>query len=292
MIVNRILDNAGVAAASLGRGALLRPVNRPSRTRRARVASGATVFGLDADAPGQPRVGGVRQRSRGARVGLSRHLPGGRLLPPGRQHPSDRRGRPARRRRRALADTRHRDRLRDCRSIWSGRSACTSTRSTTSRTSARRRRPASGHCWRCAADVIYQAIGQALHTTTTTRQSRKGEISSWKAYAPHSRARSPSRRSTGQCGDRPARRRSTRARTASSPGCSTDRKPSYAVPLPEPGEPKRAILASYTKEHSAEYQAQAWIDLARKLFREHPDVADPRQVSRASSSTRRTTPTT
>lgn len=33
-------------------------------------------------------------------------------------------------------------------------------------------------------EVIYQAIGQALHTTTATRQSRKGEISSWKAFAP------------------------------------------------------------------------------------------------------------
>ena len=32
--------------------------------------------------------------------------------------------------------------------------------------------------------TVYQAIGQALHTTTATRQSRKGEISSWKAYAP------------------------------------------------------------------------------------------------------------
>jgi 2-methylcitrate dehydratase len=35
--------------------------------------------------------------------------------------------------------------------------------------------------------------------------------------------------------------------------------------LPEPGEPKRAILDSYTKEHSAEYQSQAPIDLARRL---------------------------
>ena len=31
----------------------------------------------------------------------------------------------------------------------------------------------------------------------------------------------------------------------------------YEVPLPAPGEPCRAILDSYTKEHSAEYQAQA-----------------------------------
>ena len=33
-------------------------------------------------------------------------------------------------------------------------------------------------------ETIFQAIGQALHTTTATRQSRKGEISSWKAHAP------------------------------------------------------------------------------------------------------------
>jgi 2-methylcitrate dehydratase len=37
------------------------------------------------------------------------------------------------------------------------------------------------------------------------------------------------------------------------------------VPLPAPGEPKRAILDTYTKEHSAEYQSQAPIDLARRL---------------------------
>src|ERR1700684_2933056 len=39
----------------------------------------------------------------------------------------------------------------------------------------------------------------------------------------------------------------------------------YQVPLPAPREPKRAILDSYTKEHSAEYQSQAPIDLARRL---------------------------
>lgn len=37
----------------------------------------------------------------------------------------------------------------------------------------------------------------------------------------------------------------------------------YRVPLPEKGEAKRAILDTYTKEHSAEYQSQALIDLAR-----------------------------
>ncbi len=32
--------------------------------------------------------------------------------------------------------------------------------------------------------VIYQAVNQAVHLAFSTRQSRKGEISSWKAYVP------------------------------------------------------------------------------------------------------------
>jgi len=41
-----------------------------------------------------------------------------------------------------------------------------------------------GTMLRLDVDTIYQAIGQALHLTTATRQSRKGSISSWKAFAP------------------------------------------------------------------------------------------------------------
>ena len=33
-------------------------------------------------------------------------------------------------------------------------------------------------------ETIYQAVQQAVHVSFTTRQSRKGEISSWKAFAP------------------------------------------------------------------------------------------------------------
>ena len=85
-------------------------------------------------------------------------------------------------------------------------------------------------------------------------------------------ARPGVRRQDGRRGSRPRHarrdlpgRRSTKAKTASSPGCSTARMPPTTVPLPAAGEAKRAILDTYTKEHSAEYQAQAWIDLARKL---------------------------
>ena len=37
------------------------------------------------------------------------------------------------------------------------------------------------------------------------------------------------------------------------------------MPLPAHGEAKRAILDTYTKEHSAEYQSQALIDLACRM---------------------------
>ena len=48
--------------------------------------------------------------------------------------------------------------------------------------------------------------------------------------------------------------------------------PSYTILLPDTGEPKRAIMDSYTKEHSAEYQAQALIDLAFKMRKQIDDL--------------------
>ena len=43
------------------------------------------------------------------------------------------------------------------------------------------------------------------------------------------------------------------------------KKAIYKVPLPKRNEEKKAILETYTKEYSAEYQAQALIDIAKKL---------------------------
>jgi 2-methylcitrate dehydratase len=126
-------------------------------------------------------------------------------------------------------------------------------------------------------EVIYQAVQQALHVTTATRQSRKGEISSWKAYAP-----SHAGKLAIEAVDR-----AMRGEGAPSPiyegedsviAWMLDGKTAhYQVPLPEPGEPKRAILDTYTKEHSAEYQSQALIDLAFRMGRkvaDWDDVAD------------------
>jgi len=129
-------------------------------------------------------------------------------------------------------------------------------------------------------EIIYQAVGQALHTTTATRQSRKGEISTWKAHAPAFAGKMAVE----------AVDRAMRGQTSPSPiyegedgviAWLLDGKDAhYVVPLPEPGEPRRAILDTYTKEHSAEYQAQAWIDLARSLGQRFPDLRDPDNIER------------
>ncbi|MCL1869376.1 MAG: MmgE/PrpD family protein [Promicromonosporaceae bacterium] len=130
------------------------------------------------------------------------------------------------------------------------------------------------------AATVYQAVGQALHTTTATRQSRKGEISTWKAYAPafagKAAVEAVDRAMRGQTSPSPIYEGEDGVIAWLLDGPDAD----YAVPLPGPGEPRRAILDTYTKEHSAEYQAQAWIDLARRLGRERPELRDPSLVER------------
>ncbi len=126
-------------------------------------------------------------------------------------------------------------------------------------------------------EVLFQAVGQALHTTTQTRQSRKGEISSWKAFAPAFAGKmaveSVDRAMRGETSPTPIYEGEDGVIAWLLDGPDAV----YEVSLPGPGEPKRAILDSFTKEHSAEYQAQAWIDLARRLHDEYPIVFDDPQ---------------
>ena len=125
--------------------------------------------------------------------------------------------------------------------------------------------------------TIYQAVQQAVHVSFTTRQSRKGEISSWKAYAPaHSgklAVEAVDRVMRGEGAPSPIYEGedSVIAWLLDGPDAV------YQVPLPEPGEAKRAILDTYTKEHSAEYQSQALIDLA---FRMRERIPDPASIER------------
>ncbi len=114
-------------------------------------------------------------------------------------------------------------------------------------------------------ETIYQSVQQALHITISTRQSRKGEISSWKAFAPAHAGKlaieAVDRCMRGEGAPSPIYEGedSIIAYVLSGPGKK------YIVPLPRINEPKKAILETYTKEHSAEYQSQALIDLARRL---------------------------
>ncbi|NVO16592.1 MAG: MmgE/PrpD family protein [Rhodoplanes sp.] len=115
------------------------------------------------------------------------------------------------------------------------------------------------------APVIYQAVNQAVHLSFSTRQSRKGEISSWKAYVPGF-----SGKLAIECIDR-----AMRGEGAPSPIYEGEESviawmlggpdSRYDVWLPADGESPRGILETYTKAHSAEYQAQALIDLASDL---------------------------
>lgn len=110
--------------------------------------------------------------------------------------------------------------------------------------------------------VVYHAINQAVHLSFSTRQSRKGRITSWKAFVPGFAGKLAI-----ECIDR-----AMRGEHSPNPiyegedgvlawmlGGADDR---YEVVLPEPGEAAVGIVETYTKAHSAEYQAQALIDLA------------------------------
>jgi 2-methylcitrate dehydratase len=113
--------------------------------------------------------------------------------------------------------------------------------------------------------VVYQAIQQAVHVSFNTRQSRKGEISSWKAFAPAHAGKlaieAVDRAMRGESSPSPIYEGEDSVLAYMLDGPQSE----YYVPLPALGEPRRAILQSYTKEHSAEYQSQALIDLAYRM---------------------------
>ncbi|HSF95265.1 MAG TPA: MmgE/PrpD family protein [Thermohalobaculum sp.] len=135
-------------------------------------------------------------------------------------------------------------------------------------------------------DVLYQAVNLAAHLAISTRQTRKGEISSYKAAAP------------GHIGQIAilAVDRAMRGETSPAPVYEGDYGllaillggPDIVaeVPLPEPGEPCRAILETYPKQHSAGYHGQALIDLA---FRMRGRIGDIEEVEDIAIHTKRLT---
>lgn len=126
-------------------------------------------------------------------------------------------------------------------------------------------------------DTIYQAVQQSLHVSCTTRQSRKGMISSWKAFAPAHAGKlaveAVDRAMRGEGAPSPIYEGedSVVAQMLGGPNSV------YGVFLPGKDEPLRAILETYTKAYSAEYQSQALIDLA---FRMREKVEDLDSIDR------------
>lgn len=120
-------------------------------------------------------------------------------------------------------------------------------------------------------DTIYQAIQQTVHTAYATRQSRRGMMSSWKCYACAHVGKlaieAIDRAMRGGNAPSPIYEGEASVIASMLDGPAAE----YHVPLPEPGEPKRAILETFTKEHSAAYHGQAIIDLAFKVRDRIPD---------------------
>lgn len=118
-------------------------------------------------------------------------------------------------------------------------------------------------------EVIYQAVQHVAHVSLSTRQGRKGMLSSWKAFAPGHVGKiaieAIDRAMRGEGGPSPLYEGEYISRLLGG------LEARYLVQLPEQGEAHRAILDTYTKEHSAGYHGQAPIDLA---FRMRKSISD------------------
>ena len=247
MIVNRIIDNASVAIAAINRHSAVsaRAMALGQCERMARPCSASY------SASGLARIRRVGERHRSARTsyGTRRSLPPLLRIPATTSHLSSRWRRPW-----AIPAA-----------TWYAASPpVTRFRLTLVRADLAAQAPDRPHhpplpsqaagigtLLRLPMETIYQAVQQAVHVSVTTRQSRKGMISSWKAYAPAHAGKLAVE----------AVDRAMRGEGAPSPIYEGEDsviawvldgpRAHYQVPLPAPGEPKRAILSSFTKQHSA-----------------------------------------
>ncbi|BCJ91237.1 2-methylcitrate dehydratase [Terrihabitans soli] len=120
-----------------------------------------------------------------------------------------------------------------------------------------------------SSEVTYQALQHAGHVSLSTRQGRKGMLSSWKAFAPGHVGKlaieAVDRAMRGESSPSPLYEGEYLGRLMGGPDVA------YTIGLRDADEPRAAILESYTKEHSAGYHGQAPIDLAFKMGRQIKD---------------------
>ena len=128
-------------------------------------------------------------------------------------------------------------------------------------------------------NTLYHAIGLAAHLSISTRQTRKGAISTYKANAPGHIGQvamlAVDRAMRGETGPAPVYEGDYGLMAVLLDGPDA----AATISLPSPGEPPVAILESYPKEHSAGYHGQALIDLAFKMRDGVGDVARIRDVA-------------
>lgn len=122
--------------------------------------------------------------------------------------------------------------------------------------------------------TVYHGINQAVHLSYSTRQSRKGLITSWKAFVPGFSGKlaveAVDRAMRGEGAPNPIYEGVDGVIAWMLGGPER----TYTVRLPGIGEAPKGILETYTKAHSAEYQAQALIDLVIEMGKS----LDPAQV--------------
>ena len=138
---------------------------------------------------------------------------------------------------------------------------------------------ALGKLLKLDTETIYQAVQWSAHTSIFTRQGRKGQLSSWKAYAP------------GLVGKNAidAIDRAMRGDTSPSPVWEGDYgilpilvkkdNKDLSIELPEKDEPRAGILGTFTKEHSAGYHGNSIIDLAFNVRKKIKDLKQVKKVN-------------
>ena len=129
-----------------------------------------------------------------------------------------------------------------------------------------------GAMLRLDTDVIYNAVQFAAHVSIFTRQGRRGQLSSWKAFAP----------ALGGRDAITAIDRAMRGETSPSPVWEgeygiiatllDEPDTGHEVRFPRGREARTGILSTFTKEHSAGYHGNAMIDLAVRIRPRIPDL--------------------
>lgn len=141
-----------------------------------------------------------------------------------------------------------------------------------------------GALLRLPVATLYHALNQAVLISHSPRQTRKGEMTSWKAFVPGHSGKlaidAVDRAMRGEASPSPAYEGESGVIAYMLDGPQA----CYHVSLPAPGEPLGAILQTFTKAHAAVNHAQAFIDLAFEL-RAGVDLSRVREVVVRTNST-------